>query len=107
MNSTKIKLIISSAYSAILNVVFVTVLTIWAEFNVPLKDWLKSISGHHWTTKSIFSVLIFALFTLIFFFANSGREDRLRGSLRYLVTFTIIGIAVLSLFFTGHHFAVF
>jgi len=79
-------------------------LTIWAEFSVPLKDWLKSVSGHHWTTKSIFSILLFILFTIIFFLALSNREDKVRTVLRNLAVTTIMGVVVLTLFFSGHHF---
>ncbi|OHB18243.1 MAG: hypothetical protein A2749_00250 [Parcubacteria group bacterium RIFCSPHIGHO2_01_FULL_45_26] len=107
MSNNKIKLAIASAYSAILNVVFVTAITIWAELYVPLKDWLKSVSGHHWTTKSIFSVVLFALFLIIFYFTLSDNEKRIRNALRNLLVIVVLGVLALTLFFSAHHFGVF
>src|SRR3989344_7842482 len=106
MNKTKLKLIIASVYATILNAIFVTVITVWAELSLPLKDWLKGFTGHNWTTKSIFSVLFFVLFTIIFFFILPARENNLRWALRCLIVVTILGVLALTLFFTVHHFTI-
>ncbi len=104
----KPKLIISSAYAAILTIIFVVVITIWAELSVPLKDWLKNFSGHHWTSKSIFSVLLYAIATIVLYLSpHKYRNDRLKKTLVSLLVFTILGTVILTLFFTGHHFKLF
>lgn len=104
----KFKLVKSSAYAAVLTIVFVTVLTIWAELSLPIKDGLKSISGHHWTTKSIFSVLFFiVIFLKLNYFSKTASAEDVRESLYALITFTIVGIFALTLFFAGHHFHIF
>ncbi len=106
MNKTK--LIISSAYAAITSIVFVVVITIWAEFNAPLKDWLKNFSGHHWTSKSIFSLALYALVTVLaYVFPFKYSDSCLKKSLGALLVFLVLGTAVLALFFTGHHFKIF
>lgn len=104
----KPKLIISSAYAAIVTIVFVVVITIWAELFAPLKDWLKSFSGHHWTSKSIFSVLLFAAATVVLYLLpRQYSDDHLKRTLGFLLVFTILGTVVITLFFTGHHFQLF
>jgi len=104
----KPKLIISSAYAAIITIIFVVVITIWAELSAPLKDWLKNFSGHHWTSKSIFSVLLYAIATAVFYLLpQKEAENRLQRMLNYLLAFTALGVVIITLFFAGHHFKIF
>ena len=84
------------------------VITVWAELSVPLKDWLKIFSGHHWTSKSIFSVLLYAVATIILYvLPNKHGQDRLKTILEFLLVITLLGVIVITLFFTGHHFQIF
>ncbi|MEK7524614.1 MAG: hypothetical protein AAB588_06340 [Patescibacteria group bacterium] len=104
----KPRLIAASATSAIITIVFVVVITIWAEFSVPLKDWLKNFSGHHWTSKSIFSLLLFAAASIVVYASPYKYSDeRLKRTLQLVLIFTVLGTAALTLFFTGHHLGVF
>ncbi|MDO8585274.1 MAG: hypothetical protein Q7R85_04135 [bacterium] len=104
----KPKLISSSAYAAILTIIFVVVITVWAELSVPLKDWLKNFSGHHWTSKSIFSALLYAGATAALYLSPYQHNDsRLKKMLGLLLASTALGTVVLTLFFTGHHFQLF
>ncbi len=104
----KPKLIISSAYAAIITIVFVVVITIWAELSVPLKDWLKNFSGHHWTSKSIFSVLLYAVATILLYLSpHKDNDNHLKRALGFLLVFTILGTIIITLFFTGHNFQLF
>jgi hypothetical protein len=104
----KPKLIISSAYAAIITIVFVVVVTIWAELFAPLKDWLKNFSGHHWTSKSIFSALLYTAATIVLYLSpNKHSDTRLKETLGFLLMFTILGVIIVTLFFTGHHFEFF
>ena len=103
----KQKLIISSAYAAILTIIFVVVITVWAELSAPLKDWLKSFSGHHWTSKSIFSVLLYAVATVVLYLSpHKHDDDRLKKILGFVLVSTALGTVALALFFTGHHFKI-
>ena len=104
----KPKLIISSAYAAIITIVFVGGITIWAELAAPLKDWLKNFSGHHWTSKSIFSVLLYVALAMAVYVSPYARDDnRLKGTLDVLLASTAFGVVVLTLFYAGHHFQLF
>lgn len=101
----KLKLIKASVLSAIVTSIFVVVITIWADLNAPLKDWLKSVSGHHWTTKSIFSVLIFVLFIAVWYLlikkADAGSVAR---AIKWLIFVVVAGVLAISFFYTAHHF---
>ena len=104
----KPKLIISSAYAAVITIIFVVVITIFAELSAPLKDWLKNFSGHHWTSKSIFSVLIYALTTTVLYFSLPKHSNNsLKKTLGFLLILTLLGVIIITLFFTGHHFQLF
>lgn len=100
----KPRLIIASAYAATLTIIFVVVITIWAELAVPLKDWLKTFSGHHWTSKSILSVLLYFVATAVLypvFRKPSGLQ--LGKALSLLIIAVILGTLALTGFFAGHH----
>ena len=100
----KPKLIISSAYAAIITIAFVVVIVIYAELYPPLKEWLKNFSGHHWTSKSIFSVLLYTLSTVVLYlFPNKYSDDNLKRALGFLLVFTLLGTISLTLFFAGHY----
>ena len=104
----KQKLIFASAYAAIITNDFVVIITIGAELFAPLKNWLKNFSGHHWVSKSILSALLYAVATILFYFIfRNPNETRIRKSLILLFASLILGIAAISLFFTGHHFKLF
>ncbi|MEK7589007.1 MAG: hypothetical protein AAB479_00030 [Patescibacteria group bacterium] len=103
----KPKLINSSAYAAIITIVFIVVITIWAELSISLKDWLKNFSGHHWTSKSIFSALLFAVAAVVIYLLPHKYNDRLKGTLVFLLISTALGTVILTAFYTGHHFRLF
>ncbi len=99
----KPKLIISSASAASLTIVFVVVVTIWAELSAPLKDWLKNFSGHHWTSKSILSMLLYATTVIVLYWCPyKDSADRLKKSLGFLLILTLLGTIIISVFYTGH-----
>ena len=102
----KINLVISSTYAAIISSTFVVIITIYAELSPALKDWLKSISGHHWTTKSIFTALIFALALIALYSFRKNGSDRTKQSLVLLLAFVLVGSIAITAFYTGHHFKI-
>lgn len=86
---------------------FVVVVTIWAELSPVLKDWLRSITGHHWTTKSVFSAIIFVVLLVVFYISKKNNEPMdTKRPLFWLLMSVVIGSVALALFYTGHHFAV-
>lgn len=100
----KPRLIIASAYAAILTIIFVVVVTIWAELAAPLKDWLKAFSGHHWTSKSIFSILLYIAATIAMYpIFQKSEGASVRRAVSLLIIFTVLGVVALAAFYTGHH----
>lgn len=102
----KIKLIISSAHAAIISSVFVVIITILAELSPALKNWLKGISGHHWTTKSIFTAIIFVVSLILLYLFGKHRAEKINRSLVLLLMFVLVGSIAITAFYTGHHFKV-
>ncbi len=101
----KPKLIYASALSATLTAVFVTVLTIVAELNPAVKDWLKSLSGHHWTSKSILSIVLYIVaFGLCYALKHHIDARKVGISIKLAIWSAVLGIIVLLFFFTAHNF---
>lgn len=109
MNMNKLKLIIASAYAALVSVLFVVIITIISELVPSLKDWLKNLFGHHWVSKSILSVLLYLIVAKILYFSvcNNNNGQRVRKSLKLLLIFVVLGVVAISLFYIGHYFHIF
>ena len=100
----KLKLIYSSSISSVLAVAFVTIITIFAELNAPLKNWLKALTGHHWTSKGVMSILLYTIATLlIYFLAKNVDGKKIHNTLWTVVVTTIMGSFALFVFYLGHH----
>jgi len=100
------KLIYASAFSAALTMVVITAITIYAEFSAPFKDSLKNWSGHHWTSKSLLTVIIYALVLgMVYSSARRPSGSLLRKSLYFTIAALTICYFTLLLFFTYHHFS--
>ncbi len=105
MIKNKQKLVYASSVSAILSVLYVVVVTIWAEKSPALKTWLTDFSGHHWTSKSIISLGIY-FFGLIAFYLLPKQIEAgvVKRYLKALIIITALGALTLLAFFTGHNF---
>ncbi|MBI4160310.1 MAG: hypothetical protein HY506_00185 [Candidatus Yanofskybacteria bacterium] len=101
----KEKLIYASAISAFTNAVFVVSITIVAELSAPVKSWLANLSGHHWTSKSIISVLLYlAVLTIVYLAVKSDlSSSRIRRSLYLCLGSVIAGSLIIFAFYVGHH----
>ena len=100
----KPKLIYSSAIASSLAIVLITTITIVAELQIPLKDWLKSLSGHHWVSKGILSFLLYVVATFVIYTVTKNVDHKkVKAALWIAIIMTILGSLVLLIFFTGHH----
>lgn len=103
MNTNKTKFVYASAVSAIISVVFVVALTIGAELSKPLKDFLAGVMGHHWTTKSLFSLAIYiGGLVVIFLLPKEVNQTKVKKMLDVLIAVASAGVLVLLLFFALH-----
>lgn len=101
----KPRLIIASSLSTTLTVIFVTIITVVAELTPSFKDFLKNLSGHHWTSKSIISVAFYIIVTVLLYLVSRNIETRKIGAHIALATWTaLLGILALLLFYTAHNF---
>ena len=101
----KLKLVYSSILASVVSITFITVVTIWAEVSKPLKDWLQGITGHHWVTKSVFSLVVYLTATAVFYFLTKQVDGRkVHRLLIGLIFVTILGIIAIFAFYTLHYF---
>lgn len=94
----------SSAYAAILTIAFVVIITVWADLSAPLKTWLTNFSGHHWTSKSILSVLLYVFAVPCFYalpYKNDGDLSKVLGG---LLIASLSGVLMITGFYTAHYF---
>ncbi len=104
----KLKSIYASAYSAAVTVAIIVAVTIGAELSAGFKSWLAGFTGHHWVTKCLLSLIVFAAFYFVFHLSTS-QDDRLvknaRRALILLQISIILGfIAILGFYI--YHFLV-
>ncbi|OGN27340.1 MAG: hypothetical protein A2941_01840 [Candidatus Yanofskybacteria bacterium RIFCSPLOWO2_01_FULL_49_17] len=99
-----LRIIYSSSVGATIAVIFIAVITIWAELSPALKAALKTLSGHHWLTKSIAIVIVYILVSfLVHLFVRDPSVVKVRRSLYMLISTTVLaGIAILG-FFVWHY----
>lgn len=100
------KLIYSSAVSASVSIVVITVVTIWAEMAPNFKNILAGITGHHWITKSYLTVVLFvAVLGLTMVFSRGEISDGMaRKSLWALIICSVLGSIAIFGFFLWHFF---
>ncbi len=100
-----LKLIYASAVAAIISIAYVTAITIGAELSAPFKSFLKSLTGHHWTTKSVSAlILYFLVLALVFAFSKTINAPRVDRTVRWLVAVSVFATAAIFLFFVWHFF---
>lgn len=95
----KIKNAYAAAWSAILTIILVVLVTILAEIYIPFKSWLASLTGHHWITKSLLTAS-FVVFFVIFRSLNKNvSRERLHKSIYILNIVAILGAIIITLFY--------
>lgn len=80
--------------AAAVAIIFNTVLVITKEEYHPLKDYMKSLTGHHWITHGLTVIAVFL--ALGFLFSRMGGVQRMRAS-----TLTTIFVATVVIFGLG------
>ncbi|MBI4159255.1 hypothetical protein HY500_03275 [Candidatus Woesearchaeota archaeon] len=90
----------SLIYATSLTIILATLLTIIAELSKLLKDFLASITGHHWVTKGLFALIIFI--AVYFFFASSKDYKECKKEIYSVIAITIVSSLAIFLFFVWH-----
>ncbi len=100
----KARLTYSATIGSILSIVFVVLVTILGEQFHGLKDWLAGLTGHHWTSKGVLMVILFALTMLILGQGKAGvSEKRLKRGVDFTIWTAIAGTVVLFVYFSLHY----
>lgn len=66
MDEKKTKVTFAVFAAVTLTIIFITVITVYADLYPPLKDWLKNSFTHHWIGKGVLSFLLFVSSVILF-----------------------------------------
>ena len=88
--------------SMIVNSLLLPILVIAKEKNMGgFKDFLVSLTGHHWTAHGLLTILLFIVFLIIFYFID-GEEGKITGLMSIknwtIVLIIFIFISVLGVY---------
>jgi hypothetical protein len=99
----RLKLIYASAFAATISIVFSVAITLMAEWIPSLKNALKAWTGHHWTSKSVLSILVYvALLLIAYNITDQPEGSQLRRSIYVVTLAALLGYAILFFFFLSH-----
>ncbi|MBI4090319.1 MAG: hypothetical protein HY421_02855 [Candidatus Kerfeldbacteria bacterium] len=94
------KNIFASVAATIVTVVFITLITIIADLQLPLKDWLKATFTHHWVGKGVLAAAVFVIVWLMMLSQKRHVDDqRLSRGLMALAWTALVSTVVLFGFF--------
>ena len=94
------KRIRSMSFATIITVIAVTVITVIAELSEGFKSSLKALTGHHWITKSLLSVIIF--FGVYLFVKRSDDKVDVLAESWKIIWITLLASLVLFGFYLWH-----
>ena len=88
-------------YSTILTICLIVVLTILGELSESFKTFLTSVTGHHWVTKSVFSLIFFVI---IYFLISRTNKDsaELTRQVIYTIIAVVLGAIIIFGFYVWH-----
>ena len=76
--------------SVVLTIILIVIMTIYAELSESFKEFLKSLTIHHWVSKGVVSFIFFIALYFIVSSSISKKED-IKKSVELVITFTILG----------------
>ena len=88
-------------YSTILTICLIVMLTILGELSKSFKTFLTSVTGHHWVTKSVFSLIFFVI---IYFLISRTNKDsaELTRQVIYTIIAVVLGAIIIFGFYVWH-----
>jgi len=84
--------------------IFNGLLIVAKENYAPLKNWMKSLSGHHWITHGIFVIVLFTV--LGYILSKAGLEKKIDADKTsgLVIAGTVLGGLIIVGFFFKHLF---
>jgi len=94
----------AASTSTIVVIIVTVIITILGELSKTFKDFLTSVSGHHWVTKSLVAIVLFLV--LSFIFSKSFKDEvDVWKEVKLVSLITILGIILILGFYAWHFFA--
>lgn len=98
--------LVASTGAAITSIIFVVIITIAGELSPTLKAFLKALTTHHWITKSIGTLVVYAVAYPIVYATHRNPTDKsTEWHLWALFVITLVGSAAITLFYIWHFLA--
>ena len=98
------RIITSVTVGSIVAVISIVLMTVVAEINPAFKKWLAGNFTHHWIGKSVMSIVVFSVTTIIFTIVHKPFTNKLVLLLWVLVIIASLGVMLLLVFFYWHSF---
>lgn len=101
-----LKLIWSSAYSALITGLVVVVVTIYMEYSPAFKVFLTGLTSHHWISKSLGSLILYFILWLILYLSFADKNSiQAKRALWSLFVLTVLCALAIFLFYVWHYLA--
>ena len=84
--------------------IFNGLLIVAKESYAPLKNWMKSLSGHHWITHGIFVIVLFIVLGYIFSKTDMDKKIDADKTSGMVIAGTVLGGLIIVGFFFKHLF---
>ena len=98
--------LIASTGAAITSIIFVVLITIAAEVSPALKTILKNMTGHHWVSKSVLDIIVFAIaYPMVYATHRDASDGSVAIHLWVLIACVIVGTLLITGFFVRHYLA--
>ena len=102
---TKAKIMAPIALAAIATIIFITLITIFADLFPAIKGLLKNTFSHHWVGKSVLSLAIFLItFGICYLCPHPKTIEKVKKLLPVLIWASIISSVAIFIFFIWEAF---
>ena len=91
-------------FSTVLTMILIVFLTIYSELNEVFKNFLKTLSGHHWVSKGIISLLFFVLCYALLHSRVKEDDKKLHHEINNTIIIAILGALTILGFFLYEFF---
>ena len=88
-------------YSTLLTICLIVMLTILGELSKSFKTFLTSITGHHWVTKGVVSLIFFVIIYFLISKTVKDNVDSINETI-YTATAVILGGLIIFGFYVWH-----
>jgi hypothetical protein len=91
------------SWATVLTMLLITIMTVWSELDNAFKGMLVGMTGHHWVTKSVLSMVFFAVASVIL--GSAVKESDIKRTALYVSGFAVLFSAAIFVFYIYEFFA--